>query len=345
MSRSLSRAELRICQTVAAFLAIMVFAFFVFNVIDSLFGPSPPARVAQAWPDIATSTGRDFVQPGRSSTLIVRKNAPEDPVPEEPAQGSRSHMRAGLEKLRERALEKTLHFDSRSLQQPLEANDLASADTVSTPALPENFQPQSKGGVATANASHEPPSIEPSQETKSQPEGDPPPQRNLREAAPGTESVTHEQALQIRSRLRDLGYLSTGKSDAWDAGAREALRDFKLVNDLPKNEALDAATIKKLNAPSAVRADQSIIGNWSEAPCRSAGSTKVRLSISSHRAKSSGGSLCEFADLRRSDREWRVKANCSQGTKHWVANGRFALNGNKLVWTSERDVISYVRCN
>jgi hypothetical protein len=49
--------------------------------------------------------------------------------------------------------------------------------------------------------------------------------------------------------------------------------------------------------------------------------------------------------LQRTDREWRVRANCSQGTQHWVANGRFALIGKKLVWTSERDVISYVRCN
>jgi hypothetical protein len=323
----------------------MVFAFFVFNVIDSLFGPSPPARIAQARPDTTGSTGRDLVQTGRSSPLPVRKDAAEDAVPEEPAQASRSHMKAGLEKLREVALEKALHFDSRSFQQPLAANDLAPADTGSAPASPENFQPPSKEGVATANAGPELPSIEPSQETKSRPEPDPPAQRNLGEASPGTESLTQEQALQIRSRLRDLGYLSTGKSDAWDAGAREALRDFKLVNNLPKNDALDAATIKKLNAPSAVRADQSIIGKWSEAPCRSAGKTNVRLSISSHRAKSSGGSVCEFADLQRSDREWRVRANCSQGPKHWVANGRFALNGDKLVWTSERDVISYVRCN
>jgi hypothetical protein len=28
-----------------------------------------------------------------------------------------------------------------------------------------------------------------------------------------------------------------------------------------------------------------------------------------------------------------------------LADARFALIGNKLVWTSERDVISYVRCN
>jgi hypothetical protein len=345
MSRSLSRAELRICQMVSAFLAVMVFAFFVFNVIDSLFDPSPPARIVQAQQDITSSTGRDFVQTGRSSPLIVRKDAAEDAVLEEPAQASLSHMRAGLEKLREMALEKTLRFDSRPLQQRLEANDLAPADTVSTPASPESFQPRWKGGVATANASHEPPSIEPSQETKSQPEPDPPPQRNLRQASPGTESLSYEQVLQIKSRLRDLGYLSTGKSDAWDAGAREALRDFKLVNDLPKNDVLDVETIKKLNSPSAVRADQSIIGNWSEAPCRSAGSTNVRLSISLHRAKSSGGSVCEFGDLQRTDREWRVRANCSQGTQHWLANGRFALIGNKLVWTSERDVISYVRCN
>jgi hypothetical protein len=344
MSRGLSRAERRICQMVAAFLAIMVFAYFVFNVIDSLFD-SPRARIVQARQDITSSTGRDFVQTGRSSPIIVSKDAAKDAVPEEPAQAPRSYRRAGLEKLREVALEKTLHFDSRPLQQPLEANDLAPSDTVSTPDSPESFQLRSKAGVATANAGHEPSSIEPSQETKSQPEPDPPPQRNLRDAAPATESLTHEQVLQVRSRLRDLGYLSTGKSEAWDAGAREALRDFKLVNNLPKNDALDAATIRKLNAPSAVRADQSIIGNWSEPPCRSTGKTNVRLSISSHRAKSSGGSVCEFADLQRSDREWRVKANCSQGTKHWVANGKFAMNGNKLVWTSERDVISYVRCN
>jgi hypothetical protein len=49
--------------------------------------------------------------------------------------------------------------------------------------------------------------------------------------------------------------------------------------------------------------------------------------------------------LQWANHEWRVKANCSQGPQHWVANGRVALIANKLVWTSEHDVISYSRCN
>jgi hypothetical protein len=104
-------------------------------------------------------------------------------------------------------------------------------------------------------------------------------------------------------------------------------------------------TSKKLNSHAAIRANQSIIGSWSTGTCRSTKTTDTRLSISSRRAKSSTGSVCEFRDLQWANHEWRVKANCSQGTRHWVANGRFALMANKLVWTSERDVISYSRCN
>jgi len=104
-------------------------------------------------------------------------------------------------------------------------------------------------------------------------------------------------------------------------------------------------TNKKLNSHTAIRANQSIIGSWSTGTCRSTKTTDTRLSISSRRAKSSTGSVCEFRDLQWANHEWRVKANCSQGTQHWVANGRFALMANKLVWTSERDVISYSRCN
>ena len=345
MSRDLSPAELHICRMVSAFLAITVLAFLVFNVIDSLFNSSPPVRMVQIRPDFTNSTGRKPQQPSQSSPLIVQKEPAGGVVPEQPARVSPSQMQAGLQQLRALALEKTIRFDPQPLQPRLDANSPVPADAVSKPASTEISQPQWKGKVITANASTEPPSIEPSQETKLQPEPHLPLQREPKQASLGAESFTYEQTLQIKSRLRDLSYLSATKSGGWDAGTRDALRDFKLMNHLPNDDVWDLETSKKLNSQTAIRADQSIIGSWSTAPCRSAKTTNIRLSINSRRAKSSAGSVCEFRDVQWNNREWRVRANCSQGTQHWVANGKFALMANKLVWTSERDVISYFRCN
>jgi hypothetical protein len=61
------------------------------------------------------------------------------------------------------------------------------------------------------------------------------------------------------------------------------------------------------------------------------------------RVRLSTGSVCEFNDLKRDTDGWRVRASCSHGREHWAANGKFALKGDKLIWTSERDVISYFR--
>jgi hypothetical protein len=287
MSRDLSAAEFRICRMVFAFLAIMVLAFFVFNAIDSLFDPSPPVRMVQIQPDITNSTGRNPKQPSQSSRLIVQKEPGGGAVLQEPARVSLSHMKVGLEKLRELALEKTIHFDAQPLEQRLDANSLVPEDALPKPVSTEISQLRWRGKVVTANASTEPPSIEPSQETKLQPEPDRPPQRESKEASIGTESLTSEHVLQIRSRLRDLGFLSAPKGEGWDASARDALRDFKLMNHLPNNDVLDLETSKTLNSQTAIPANHSIIGNWSTAPCRSTKTTDIRLSLSSRRAKSS----------------------------------------------------------
>jgi hypothetical protein len=227
VSRDLSAAELRICRMVFAFLAIMVLAFFVFNVIDSLFDPSPPVRIVQIQPDITNSTDRNSKQPSQSSRLIVQKEPGGGAVVQEPAHVSLSHIKAGLEKLRELALEKTISFDAQPLEQRLDANSLVPEDALPKPASTKISQLQWRGKVVTANASTESPSIELSQETKLQPEPDRPPQRESKEASIGRESLTYEHVLQIRSRLRDLGFLSATKGEGWDASARDALRDFK----------------------------------------------------------------------------------------------------------------------
>jgi hypothetical protein len=348
MSRDLGPTELRVCRMVFAFLAAMVFAFLVFNAIESLSKPSPPVRKTQVQPVITISTGGHPKQPSQSSPPMQTPGAQSQKelaggvVADEPTRVSFAYMKVRLEQLGEMALQNAIRFDPQPLEQRLDAHSAA----VPKPASTEVSQPQWTGKIIFASASTEPPSLKPPQEIKVPPERSAPtPQPESKEASPGAESFTYGNVLQIKSRLRDLGFLSSTKNDRWDPSARDALRDFKLVNHLANDDTLDFQTSEKLNSQTAIRADQSFIGSWSTAPCRSAKTPNIRLSISSRRVKSSAGSVCEFRDLQSNNREWRVRANCSQGNQRWTANGKFALMANKLVWTSEQDVISYFRCN
>jgi hypothetical protein len=350
MSRDLGPAELRVCRWVLAFLGVMVFAFLLLNAIGSLSNPSPPVREAQMQPDITSATGRKPKQSSQSSPSLQtlgsqpRNEPARGAVPDDPL----SSMKARSDPLEAMGFEKAIRFDPRALELRLDGKGVVSADAVQKPAPTETFRPRQEGIIVTPTfASAEPSSLDQPREINPQPERlSSTAQREQKAPSPDAVSLDDEHVRQIQSRLRDLGYLSSADNLAWDARSRDALRDFKLANRLANNDILDFQTSGKLNSPTAIRADQSFIGNWSTAAsCRADKSKNTRLSISSRRAKSSVGSICEFRDVQWNDREWRVRANCSQGAQHWVANGKLALVANKLIWTSERDVISYFRCN
>jgi hypothetical protein len=347
MSKDLSPTELRVCRLGFAFLAVIVFAFLLLNAIEPLSNPSPTMRKAEVQSDITNSTGRSPKQSTQSSHRKQTTGAQSEKepqariVPEEPAQVSLLHMKARLEQLGSMALQKAIQFDSEPLERRLDANTLVVKDAVPRPT--GNFKQQWKEKIVTANASTEPPLLEPGQEAKvTLPERlTPTPQGESNEA-----SLDADALLQIKSRLRDLGFLSSTKTGGWDASTRNALRDFKVANHLANDDQWNHQTNKKLNSQAAIRADHSIIGTWSTTRCRSSAmTTDIRLSINSRRAKSSAGSVCEFHDLQANNREWRVRATCSQGDQRWPAKGKFALKADKLVWTSDSDVISYFRCN
>jgi hypothetical protein len=351
MSRDLRPAELRICRMVFAFLAAMILGFLVLNAIESLFDPSSPVREVQVQADIRNFIGRNPNHPNQSSP--PRQNSDPQPQtesagaaePDEPERVSLSIMKVRLEQLGATALEGTLRFNPQPLERHADAHSLGFAETGPQPILTEAFQTSQERRIVTASASPEPPLVTPLQELKTSEQESTPPRSKPEEASATAESFTKGQVLHIKSRLRDLGFLSSAKSDEWDASARNALRDFKVVNSLSNDAIWDLRASQKLDSQTAVRADHSIIGNWSTAPCRSAKPTDTRLSITSRRSKSSAGSVCAFHDLKVTAREWRVQANCSQGDKRWTANGKFSLTADKLVWTSEHDAISYFRCN
>jgi hypothetical protein len=347
MSRELSPAERRVCRIVFAILTVTVVAFLLLSAIDYLLHPPRRARTADNQPDI-TSSVRARQPPSPSSPLLQAPSLPHEKellraaVQEDSAPVAVADATLGTELLKAAAVERQIRFDPRPLQD-LGAAGLAPAAAVPGPRGSPASQPEEMIATATIAAAFD--SLGTLQEASA---AAPP--------APVTEGERDEPALpsapslsadvrQIQSRLHELGFLSSAPAEEWDSLSRDALRAFKVVNRLANDSTWDAQTSEKLNAPAAVRADQSFIGNWSATPCRSATADTLRLSISLRRAKSSGGSLCEFQDFAFDKEGWRVRAACSQGKQHWSANGKLSLKADKLLWASDADTVSYFRCN
>jgi hypothetical protein len=354
MSRELGPIELRVCRAVFAFLAVMVVAFLLLTAIESLFDP-PASNHAQTHQEITSSEGPNAEQPSQSSPPMQTLGAQSQ---QEPARGAvpddvvrlslqkyASTLKVRSEPPEATTLERAMWFDSRPLERSLDGTSLVPLDPAPVPTLTVKSQRQQEGTLVTANfASAELSSLDLPQKMNLllQP---PAPTTAGEPTEPPQRSAALEDVGQIQSRLRDLGFLSSANSGVWDRSLRNALREFKLVNHLGNNDIWDLPTSEKLNSQTAIRADQSFIGIWSTAPCRSVRTKEERITINSRRAKSSAGSICEFHDFESDSRGWRVRSTCSLGDKHWTANGKFTLTANKLVWTSERDVISYFRCN
>ena len=374
MSRDFGPTELRVYRTVLGSLGVLVFAFLLLSAIEFLFSLAPPVSKVDVEPDIPNATYDDSQPPSQSSPPVqiaaaesANEQARGDAF-DEAAGPSLSSMEVSSERLKAVALERAIHFDPRPLELGLGGAGATLASAVSNL---ETFQPPPEGIVVTPHfASAEPPSVDAPKQTNSPPQESPaitrdtpePPSvdapketnspqelpaitRDTPETSAGAASLSRENVRQIQARLRELGFLSSANTGEWDASSRDALRDFKLVNHLPHNDKWDVRTGEKLHSQTAVRADRSFIGNWSTAPCRSATTKDMRLSINSRRTKSSTGSVCKFNDIASDNGEWRVQATCSQGDRHWTANGKLALTANKLVWSSEQDVTSYFRCN
>jgi hypothetical protein len=348
MSRDLSPAELCVCRIVFGFLAVMIFSFLLLKTIEPLFDlrARPVSKVEV--PDVRTSVVRNPKHPNPPSQNLdaqPQKVEAGGAKSDEPERVFPSIFKVRLERQGAIGLERMLWFDSQPLERRADAHSFGLAEIGPQPILTESLQASEERRVVTASANPAQPLVIPPQELKASESEDTPSRSKAEEASATVESLTEGQVLQIKTRLRDLGFLSSAKSGKWDAGVRNALRDFKVVNSLSNDDNWDLETSNKLNAQTAVRANHSIIGDWSTAPCRSPKPTDTRLSISSRRSKSSTGGVCEFHDLKVTAREWRVKATCSQADKRWTATGRFSLTADKLVWTSERDVISYFRCH
>jgi hypothetical protein len=330
VSRELRPGELLVCQVVGAALIVMVCGFFLGGAIASLSKTRQFAGHPQEPVHAAASANTVRKQPRQSlletepSKRPAADASPDDSIA--PTVGDKKVLSEAA--LKARGLEIALRVAPQALESYREASNLDPGGALSKPVRTETFQPASEQKIAAAKfASAEPHSLERA------PEKEP-------ATSPITASFTDEDLRPVQSRLRDLGFLSSAGKGTCDAACKGAVQDFKVANRLANNDVLDSQTREQLNSPQAVRANQSFLGNW----CRPADKKTLRLSINSRRAKSSAGSVCVFYNMHAENGGWRVRATCSEGDQSWSANGKITLASGKLVWASERDVVSYSRC-
>jgi hypothetical protein len=59
---------------------------------------------------------------------------------------------------------------------------------------------------------------------------------------------------------------------------------------------------------------------------------------------SAGDTFCAFKRKKQTESGLQVVANCSNSKQRWTARVRLTVNGNRLVWSSERGTQAYLRC-
>jgi hypothetical protein len=146
----------------------------------------------------------------------------------------------------------------------------------------------------------------------------------------------------VQSRLRDLGFLRGGVA-TWDFVSRSALRDFKATNGIGSDDKWDYRTEELLASSSALRAEQTFVGSWSETTCDAR--AKPDIVVNSRRATSASGGVCEFLSMKAVGPSWSIGTTCSNAGERWSATIHLMVADGKLVWTGRDGTeTQYSRC-
>jgi uncharacterized membrane protein len=156
----------------------------------------------------------------------------------------------------------------------------------------------------------------------------------------------HDGAKEVQQRLVQLGYLTVPATGMWGSLSRKALKAFKSDHDLAADEVWDEATERSLFGGSEQKAEP-FVGIWgidpnacSLRPGRN-GFLPAVIDIQGARA---GETTCMFESRKRTSQGWNVVANCSNARDRWTANIHLMVNGDQLIWVSERGSQTYLRC-
>jgi hypothetical protein len=185
---------------------------------------------------------------------------------------------------------------------------------------------------------------EPSSSLRADPNG--PSQKVPQDRTPDALDLSDpERVRTIQQRLAALGYLRAYMSGSWDFRSRQALREFKVANQLPANDVLDTRTEQTL-LENAARENAAFVGLWAPEPgaCLPQNQTPFLPALINHQGAMAGETSCNFANGQANGSTWSFTASCSRGRRRWTANVKIAVSGDVLTWTSERGSQRYVRC-
>jgi NAD(P)H-flavin reductase/ferredoxin len=99
--------------------------------------------------------------------------------------------------------------------------------------------------------------------------------------------------------------------------------------------------------PAEPARDLVVAGVWApDASACSAGHNRKRLipAVITADGASAGDTFCAFKRKKPTDTGMDVVATCDNGNRRWNARVRLSVNGNRLIWASERGTQAYVRC-
>ena len=274
------------------------------------FSPGPTPEANPSRPVTKLQIQGD---PSKATLQQSQKQMAASVVSTAPMRPSPSYMQIRLEQIAAGARKKKKKKKkNHPFENGLVAAAFVGADTAVN-ASTDVSQPPWSRQVLIANAGAETPSVYDTEGPTDKPSalraGD-----QSKEVSVSAPSLTYN-SLQIKSRLRELGYMSPANGRE-NRRARDALRDFKVVNGLPNDDRLDLPTSDKLGSETAIRADQSIVGTWSTASCESRKITDIRLLLSMG-AKTSEGIFASLVSCARK----KMSGGCERNVRRALNAG------------------------
>jgi len=149
----------------------------------------------------------------------------------------------------------------------------------------------------------------------------------------------------VQQRLVRLG-VSVPPTGFWGALSRGALQSFREADQLDAHAAWDVAAERSLFAAPSVAA-ASFVGIWGA----DASACSVRLNrkgflraVINHEGAFAGDTSCAFKSRKQVAGAWQLVAACANARRRWTSHIRLAVMGNRLIWSSQRGLQTYVRC-
>ncbi len=159
----------------------------------------------------------------------------------------------------------------------------------------------------------------------------------------GAEPASAAEAEEETAAAEAFGDLGEGVDQDL---AGDAAHDSAAEDDQGAGEVADAAPLPP-SRPAGLRAP-TFRGVWAvnARACTPAMQREGALpaDISATRARA-GNTTCTFKRVAQRGNGWTIAAECSNGRSSWKSTVRLTLKNGRLVWSSRRGTVSYVRCS